>query len=86
MSRPVSGRIIGPIRFSDKRFRLSFGVEDSLDVLMREELLHRYCPRPCPQESIDLGLIAAQCGQKLPHLGGRRFGQVCQLRRELIHG
>ena len=46
MSRPVSGRIIGPVRFSDKRFRLSFGVEDSLDVLRREELLHRYRPHP----------------------------------------
>ena len=75
---------LGSVSF--KYSRLSFGVEDSLDVLRREELLYRYHPRPCPQESIYLGLISTQCGQKLSHLVGRRFGQVRLLRCELIHG
>jgi hypothetical protein len=42
----LAGVIIEIVRFSEKYSRLSFGVEDSLDVLRREELLHRYRPHP----------------------------------------
>lgn len=59
--------------------------DNALDVFWREELGNRHRARPCAEESVGLGLIAAQSVQQLPHLRWGRFGKICKLDRELVH-